>query len=71
MELTLRVHGLLTSELLQHTRGAGEAIAGLSDAAVQDELVNLNLAHDILGLQVRGYVKAAPQCKRLQAGLPP
>lgn len=44
----LGVDGLLAGELLKHTGGAGEPIAGLADAAVQDELVDLDLLHDVL-----------------------
>lgn len=44
----LGVDGLLAGELLEHTGGAGETIAGLADAAVQDELVDLDLLHNVL-----------------------
>ena len=45
---SLGVDGLLAGELLEHTGGAGETIAGLTDAAVQDELVDLDLLHNVL-----------------------
>ena len=44
----LRVNGLLSRKLFKHTSGTGETITTLTDAAVKDELVNLNLLHRIL-----------------------
>ena len=44
----LGVHGLLAGKLLEHTGGAGEAIARLADAAIKDELVNLDVFHGVL-----------------------
>jgi len=41
---------LLLGELLQHTGGAGQAIAGLTNANVQDELVDLDVSHGVLFL---------------------
>lgn len=40
-------HRRLASELLQHTGGAGEAITRLADAAVEDQLVDLQLPHRV------------------------
>ena len=50
----LGVDGLLAGELLEHTGGAGETIAGLTDAAVQDHLVDLDLLHNVLLLVGHG-----------------
>merc|ERR1719473_712129 len=43
-----RVHRLLVRELLEHTRRTREAITGLADRAVQDELLDAQLAHGVL-----------------------
>jgi len=45
---SLGVTGLLSGELFEHTGGTGEPISGLSDAAVKDELVNLDILHRVL-----------------------
>merc|ERR1719247_2004497 len=46
----LREEGLLAGELLKHLGGAGQAIAGLTDRDVQDELLDLEIAHRIAQL---------------------
>ena len=48
--LTLRVHGGLASELLEHLGGTGQSITALADANVEAELLNAELAHRVLGL---------------------
>jgi hypothetical protein len=51
----LGLDGLLVSEILEHLGCLGESITALSDAAVDDELLNLDLAHwvGLLGLELR------------------
>lgn len=44
----LGVDRLLSSQLFQHTGGTGQSITTLSDTAVQDQLVDLNLLHNIV-----------------------
>jgi len=44
----LGVDGLLAGELLKHTRRTGETIARLANAAVEDELINLDFPHGVL-----------------------
>jgi hypothetical protein len=43
----LRVDGLLSSKLLEHTGGAGQSISGFADAAVENQLVDLNFLHAV------------------------
>jgi hypothetical protein len=43
--------GLLSAELLEHLGGAGETIATLADGDVEDQLLDLQLAHDVLILK--------------------
>ena len=45
---SLREHRLLPGELLEDAGGPGKTISALSDAAVQDKLVNLDVLHHIL-----------------------
>ena len=45
---TLGEERLLSAELLQHLGGTGEAIAALANGNVEDELLDLQRAHDIL-----------------------
>ena len=45
--LTLGVDGLLVGELLKNLGGSGQTIAGLADAAVDNQLINLEVAHDV------------------------
>lgn len=49
-ETRFGVDGGLTGELLQNTAGAGETIAGFSDADVENELMDFKLAHRISGI---------------------
>mgnify|MGYP003385457674 CR=1 len=46
----LAVDGLLISELLQHLGGTGQSITSLTNATVDDQLVNLQLTHGVLSL---------------------
>jgi len=49
---------LLSGKLLEHTGSPGKAITGLSNAAVQDELVNLDVLHHVgLGVSHICYLK--------------
>ena len=48
--LSLGLDGLLISEILEHLSGLGESITALSDTAVDDELLNLDLSHLVLEL---------------------
>ena len=48
--LGLGLDGLLISEILEHLGGLGEPITALTDAAVDDELLNLDLSHLVLEL---------------------
>lgn len=54
---TLRVHGGLTSELLKHLGSASKTITRLTDADVDDDLLNLDLAHLVLGLGLLGNLR--------------
>ena len=44
---------LLAGELLEHLRGTGETITGLTDGDVENELLNLELAHHVVRLLLR------------------
>ena len=44
---TLSIHGLLTGDLLQHTSSLGDSITGLTNANVDDQLLNTDVAHDV------------------------
>ena len=45
--------GLLSAELLEHLGGAGETIATLADGDVEDQLLDLQLAHHVLILKTK------------------
>jgi hypothetical protein len=46
----LTVDGGLTRKLLQHLGGTGKSVTRLSDGDVQDELLDAELPHGVLGL---------------------
>lgn len=46
----------LTGELLQHLGGTGQSVTRLADADVQDELLDAELPHGVLGLLRLGIV---------------
>jgi hypothetical protein len=48
--LSLGLDRLLISEILKYLSGLGKSITALSDAAVDDELLNLDLSHLVLEL---------------------
>lgn len=50
IELTLGVDGLLVGKLFEHLGGTGESITRLTNATVDDHLVNLQLTHRVLCL---------------------
>jgi hypothetical protein len=54
------VDGLLLGELLEHTGGTGEPITRLTDANVDDELLNLDLLHHV-GLSVLALGLGRPE----------
>jgi hypothetical protein len=46
----------LTGELLQHLGGTGQSVTRLADRDVQDELLDAELPHGVLGLLRLGIV---------------
>ena len=44
---TLAIHGLLTGDLLQHTSSLGDGISRLTNANVDDQLLNADVTHDV------------------------
>ena len=48
--LGLRLDGLLAGEILKHLSSLGEFIARLTSAQVQDELINNDSSHLVIGL---------------------
>lgn len=46
--LTLREHGCLPCELLQHLSSPGQSVTAFTDANVQAELANAKLSHGVL-----------------------
>ena len=44
---TLAVNGLLAGNLLQHTSSLGDSITRLTNANVDDKLLNADVAHDV------------------------
>ena len=53
MRSTLSVNGLLAGNLLQHTSSLGDSIAGLTNANVDDELLNADVTHGVSLLALR------------------
>lgn len=46
--LTLREHGCLPCELLQHLRSTGQSVTAFTHADVKAELANAELSHGVL-----------------------
>ena len=44
------VDGSLTRQLLKHLGGTSEPVTGFTDGDVQNELLNLELPHGVVGL---------------------
>lgn len=60
---TLSVNGLLTRDLLQHTSSLGDSIARLTNANVDDELLNADVTHGVslLALQQVRTIATTPK----------
>ena len=55
---TLSVNRLLTRDLLEDTSRLGDGITGLTDADVDDELLNSDVTHDISLLALQRVSRA-------------
>lgn len=65
----LGVNGGLTGQLLQHLGGSGQSVTGLTDTDVQHQLLDAQLAHNVLGLGRLGGLVLVLAVRRFRSRL--